>query len=202
MIVRTLAVKQPFAGLIANGTKTSEYRSWSTEYRGPILIVASRTRDRAETEKARRRGKLTSTDEPKGATLCVVDLVSIRWSEANGDFAWKLARPRLVPVTPIKGKLNLYKETVPDDWTVYFGDAPMAAPPVKGSARKSAKRIAAAPAKPRRAATTKPRDTASVAEARRTYHQLLREWRAAGCPDGPMVSAVSRAERAWKGPRP
>jgi len=101
MLVRTLAVQQPWAGLIANGTKRTEWRSWSTPYRGPILIIASRGRNREDTDDARRRGQLTATDEAKGATLCVVDLVDVAWNEEEGCYGWKLAR-RGGAITPIK----------------------------------------------------------------------------------------------------
>lgn len=187
MIVRTLAVQQPWAGLIANGTKRIEYRTWSTTYRGPVLIVASQGRDREGTEKARRRGELTETDKPKGATVCVVDLVDVVWSDANADFRWKLANPRLVPVTAVKGKLNLYKETVPDSWGPYFD-------PVAVQAKGPVKR-----AVPKRLAAAK---WVAPPGARAAYQEALRTWRAAGCPDGLLCRKVVRAERAWKGPPP
>lgn len=37
---RSLSLRQPWASLIANGTKTIETRGWSTKYRGPLLIHA------------------------------------------------------------------------------------------------------------------------------------------------------------------
>ena len=196
MLVRALAVQQPWAGLIANGAKKTEWRSWSTEYRGPILIVASQGRNREGTEEAKRRGQLTSTDDARGATLCVVDLVGVVWTAAENLFAWKLAQPRLVPVTPIKGKLNLYNETVSDSWYRHFGLA------VKPSSKAKARPAVESRAEPISPLQRK-RGKAALATARQTeYERLLGEWRAAGCPDGPMARAVVRAERAWKGPRP
>lgn len=41
--MRSLTLHQPWASLIAVGAKTIETRSWSTTYRGPILIHASKT---------------------------------------------------------------------------------------------------------------------------------------------------------------
>lgn len=38
--MKALVVKQPWASLIAYGEKTIEHRSWSTDHRGPLLIVA------------------------------------------------------------------------------------------------------------------------------------------------------------------
>jgi hypothetical protein len=186
VIVRALAVKQPWAGLIANGTKTTEFRTWSTPYRGPILIVASRGRDRVATEEARRDGHLTATDEAKGATLCVVDLVDVVRNEKEHDYEWKLASPRAVPVTPIKGKLNLYNETVPASWREHFEPRK---PRAKGPAAIS------------RAAVPQRRGGPDLATRRATYYALQRAWRAAGCPTGDMCRALIDAERAWKGPR-
>jgi len=40
--VRALTVRQPWASLIACGVKTIETRSWSTKYRGPLLIHAGK----------------------------------------------------------------------------------------------------------------------------------------------------------------
>lgn len=42
--MKALNVKQPWAWLIASGKKTIETRTWSTKYRGPILIVSSKVR--------------------------------------------------------------------------------------------------------------------------------------------------------------
>lgn len=39
-VVRALTVRQPWASLIALGTKRIETRSWSTRYRGPLAIHA------------------------------------------------------------------------------------------------------------------------------------------------------------------
>ena len=118
MILRALAVKQPFAGLIANGRKTIEFRSWSTPYRGPILIVASLGRDNDAYREAMHLGHVSDHCTVKGATLCVVDLVSIEG--VPGDYEWNIARPRAVPREATKGKLNLYQHEAPEDWRRYL----------------------------------------------------------------------------------
>ena len=45
--MKALSIKQPWAWAIACGHKTIETRTWSTTYRGPLLIAASKTPDRA-----------------------------------------------------------------------------------------------------------------------------------------------------------
>ena len=57
--IKALSVKQPAANKIAAGVKTIEVRTWPTKYRGPILVVSSKT---------------PNTD-PAGCALAVVDLV-------------------------------------------------------------------------------------------------------------------------------
>lgn len=42
--MRALSVRQPWAELIARGRKKVECRSWSRDFRGDLLIVASASR--------------------------------------------------------------------------------------------------------------------------------------------------------------
>lgn len=48
--MKALSVKQPWASLIDDGTKTIETRKWSTRYRGDLLICASQKVDESCTE--------------------------------------------------------------------------------------------------------------------------------------------------------
>lgn len=41
--MKVLTIKEPWASLIVNGYKEYEFRSWKTNYRGPILIHAGLT---------------------------------------------------------------------------------------------------------------------------------------------------------------
>lgn len=107
--MRVLSVRQPWASLIASGRKTVELRSWSTKYRGPVLILAGSSIWRG-------------TDYPigpRGVALCVVDLIDVRAvtpadestaciTPPDGLFAWILENPRVVAQMPVKGKLGLY----------------------------------------------------------------------------------------------
>jgi hypothetical protein len=38
-----LSIKQPWANMIISGEKTIETRTWSTDFRGDLLIVSSKT---------------------------------------------------------------------------------------------------------------------------------------------------------------
>lgn len=39
--MKALAIREPYATLVATGRKTIEVRTWRTHYRGPLVIVAS-----------------------------------------------------------------------------------------------------------------------------------------------------------------
>ena len=44
-VLKALSVQQPFANLIADGSKTIEIRTRGTTHRGPLLIVSSKRPD-------------------------------------------------------------------------------------------------------------------------------------------------------------
>ena len=46
--MRTLSIRQPWAWLIVHGHKDVENREWATDYRGPLLIHASKTAAKGE----------------------------------------------------------------------------------------------------------------------------------------------------------
>ena len=114
--MRALVVRQPWASLIEQGTKTIELRSWSTNYRGSVLICAGA----ALWTDAKHSWPING---PRGVTLCIVDLVECRVATsqdaiASGvaglDFsmenlyAWELKNPRSVKRLSNKGQLGLY----------------------------------------------------------------------------------------------
>jgi len=101
--MRALSVKQPWANLIASGEKTIETREWPTNYRGPLLIVSSKTPD----------------IPPAGAALCVVDVVdcrALRREDAPAArcpwrpnaWAWVLTNVRRVKPFKVRGCLGFY----------------------------------------------------------------------------------------------
>ncbi len=108
--MRALSVRQPWASLIESGRKTVELRSWSTRYRGPVLILAG-------------VGIWRGTEHPigpRGVALCIVDLVDVRAATPDDadaaciippdgfGYAWVLANASAVRNVPVKGKLGLY----------------------------------------------------------------------------------------------
>jgi hypothetical protein len=116
MILPALSVKQPWATKIANGSKTIETRTWYTPWRGPLLIVSSKTPDLELENQA--------TGLPLGQALCVTLLVNCRpMIEADEQAACCECYERanawvfkgLWPIIPfaVRGRKFLYTLSVP-----------------------------------------------------------------------------------------
>jgi hypothetical protein len=124
-----LSVRQPWADLIMGGWKPVENRTWTTDYRGPVIIHAGKTWDTPPPDVAFDLSALgiTSKKSPRGY-LGVVDLVSVHpasacmsdsvcggWGQPGDDmFHWVVTAPRRFP-EPITGSghLSLYRWDIP-----------------------------------------------------------------------------------------
>jgi len=104
MQIKALSVRQPWASLIAEGTKTIELRTWRTSYRGPLLICAS---------------KYKKSRGPKGVAVAIVDLVDVRLATSDDTvaacctpllqhYAWILSNSQITPPIPITGRLSIF----------------------------------------------------------------------------------------------
>ena len=103
--MRALSVKQPWAELIARGTKKVEFRTWKVDFRGELLIVASKGRQNETCEE----NGIDPDAVPYGKAVCVVDLVDVVESgEAPGEYDWKLENPRRVEPVEIRGYAAIY----------------------------------------------------------------------------------------------
>lgn len=100
--MRALSVKQPYAELIARGVKTKEYRTWSRDFRGDLLIVASKSPSDAGFDDF----DGDPADLVYGAAACVVDFWKVTGDE--GDYAWHLRNPRRVEPVKITGYASIY----------------------------------------------------------------------------------------------
>lgn len=72
--MKALSIKQPWAFLIARGEKTIETRLWETDYRGELLIVASKTPDMY----AMMDRGFDQTEFAYGKAVCIASLVDCR----------------------------------------------------------------------------------------------------------------------------
>jgi hypothetical protein len=104
--------------------KDVENRTWQTDYRGPLLIHASKGYDLY----GPKTPGFTPTDYPRGAIIGKVDLIDIlitrcsQWHE-DGLYGWYFKNPvRFAKPIPWVGQLRVYE--VPDwimDWVNTFG---------------------------------------------------------------------------------
>lgn len=82
MIIKAITLTQPWATLVALGYKQVETRSWRTDYRGPLVIHAAKSFPRwardtmiEDLHFAAALQGFTANDLPRGAALCVVELL-------------------------------------------------------------------------------------------------------------------------------
>jgi len=105
--MKALSIKQPWANLIASGQKTIETRLWPTDYRGPLLVVSSKT----------------PNIPPAGYALAIADLVACcpmtkadeiaaHCARYPGAYSWVLRNIRKIPTFPVRGRLGLYEVEV------------------------------------------------------------------------------------------
>lgn len=108
--MKSLSIRAPYAMLIADGTKTIEWRSWSTNYRGKLLICSS-----AHNPASWGNALIT------GHAICTVDLINcVPFSKSHllnayldkmpepAGYAWILGNLQIIKPIKIKGKLKLF----------------------------------------------------------------------------------------------
>jgi hypothetical protein len=131
--VKALSVRQPWAFWIAAGQKGIENRMWTVNYRGALLIHASKGMTSAEYENAidslagwfeheaceRLVAMLPPREQlERGGIVAVVDLVKVVPSpssveyvlpwEAPGGYAWHFGHIRPVQFAPCNGAQGLW----------------------------------------------------------------------------------------------
>jgi hypothetical protein len=97
--VKGISVRQPYAALILGSAKTLETRDWHTDYRGPVLLHASRSQSQAEIDIAyddrirpllRRLGHRSLATMPRALILGTVWVTDCRpasdFLDAEGHF--------------------------------------------------------------------------------------------------------------------
>jgi len=117
--MKALSIKQPWAWAIASGHKTIETRTWPTNYRGELLIVASKTPDRTMTQmitEISQRGQIIEY----GKAIAVARLVNCRLMTNadedaamcdiyNGAYSWVLRNVRRIEPFSVSGQLGIYE---------------------------------------------------------------------------------------------
>ena len=106
MMIKAVSLLQPWASLIAAGAKKFETRSWSTTYRGPLLICASRPLGVAVAVAWLSDCRLMqSTDWGEGAACC---------EPYPRAWAWVLTDICAIEPFPVSGRLSLFHPPLPD----------------------------------------------------------------------------------------
>ncbi len=115
--MKALVLRQPWAWLVVHGIKDVENRSWRTDYRGPLIIVAgASTADLPSVPDAQKlagRIALPAAFE-RGGIVGYVTVVGMslprrhrsRW--AWGPWCWDLEDAHTLPFIPFKGRLGLF----------------------------------------------------------------------------------------------
>jgi len=121
--MKALSLKQPWATLIVAGTKPIENRTWASNYRGPLLIHASKTWDEDGAcwiihHFPELTGLIRHSKHIKGAIIGKVKMTDCV-SEFNskwffGPYGFVLTKPKLFdkPI-PYKGQLGIFD--IPDE---------------------------------------------------------------------------------------
>jgi hypothetical protein len=116
--VRALTVARPWAGLIIAGHKTIENRTWSTRYRGRLVVHAGKRWDTAGALLAEQVGAPSRPDDHHTGYLGTVDLVGLHHADECASCStwampqcwhWQLADPTAFP-RPLAGtgRLGLF----------------------------------------------------------------------------------------------
>lgn len=124
--MRALTIQQPFAELIRSGRKRVENRSWSTRYRGPLLIHAGKSR--ARIDEAERYG-LDPQILTFGAIVAVATLVECFKLEHRVIDGVKTAKDRVPLRLQLEYPWLATHEHVEGEWCWLVADVrPLAAP--------------------------------------------------------------------------
>jgi len=140
--IKALSMWQPWASLVGLEAKRYETRSWSTNYRGPLLICSAKKKDLSSLRLLREPSfqiglggmlpdLIRPRDLPYGEAIAIVDLVAVVptvelssnqlsiYEREYGDFspgrfAWKLENVRtLARGWEIKGDRYLFDVELP-----------------------------------------------------------------------------------------
>lgn len=111
--MKAISIQQPWAHLIVHGYKPIENRTWTTEYRGPLLIHASLKMSVAvETIEQAFGVAIDRRMLHFGAIIGCVDLVDVikksdsPWFE--GPYGFVLRNPSLLKPAAWRGQLKLF----------------------------------------------------------------------------------------------
>lgn len=116
MTIRILSIRQPWAYWIIHRGKDVENRTWSTKYRGPLLIHAGQSFDRTALDWMITAGLAPDSIDkewPKGGIVGSVNLVDCVQDYDSpwffGPYGFVLRDPQPLDFIPYRGQLGLFK---------------------------------------------------------------------------------------------
>ena len=106
--MKALSIHPEYAMNIIKGLKTIEVRTWTTKYRGDILICSTAKKGRGLID-GHALGVVTLSDiVPMRREHARAAMVS-PYEDWTGCYAWVLKNPRPINPFPMKGKLSLWE---------------------------------------------------------------------------------------------
>lgn len=121
--MKVLSIREPWASIIINGYKEYEFRSWKTNYRGKILIHASKNIEKENVE----RFKELNLNYKQGFIIVeaeLVDCIPVTKEFENNlinrneliyggtknrtGYAWKLKNIKAIEPIQAKGQLGIW----------------------------------------------------------------------------------------------
>lgn len=114
--MKAISIKQPWAWAIFNG-KPVENRVWHSDYRGPLLIHASKAFDKEGDLWIQKNKKILGIDGmplffPCGKVIGIVDMVSCVTYHPSpwfcGPYGFVFENPRLIDPFPMRGRLGIF----------------------------------------------------------------------------------------------
>ena len=91
--MKALSVRGDYIMDMIAGKKKIEYRTWKTNYRGPILMCST--------------AKKVAGAAP-GYAICVVNLKSIQYFPLEGFYHWNIELAIVIKPIHVKGQLKLF----------------------------------------------------------------------------------------------
>jgi hypothetical protein len=122
--MKALSIRQPHITLISEGIKTIETRTWSTNYRGDLLLCASSNFDKKHVQAIRElfikeNGFAPVTIDFTGVAVCIAEIYDCKKMVAADEdaaccdlfdgYSWFLRNIRQVKPFAVKGKLSLFE---------------------------------------------------------------------------------------------
>lgn len=110
--MKALSIEAGFALCIVAGVKTIECRTWSTNYRGDIMICSTAKKIHG-TIPSHALGIVTLKDIVPFTRKHLKEACMRPADYSKGCYAWILENPRLIKPIPVKGKLSLWEFSEP-----------------------------------------------------------------------------------------